>query len=156
MSFTIFKSCIESNVLTGFSCYFAGCMDCLRSRARKVSPISTSREYCFQSLIIYSLCVKWHVSLLLGNISIVKAKKQHYIQWCKHALDQCPVHAFYAYFTLRKPYTGQLFTFMDGLSSRAIFSQQSNLSFNCTGCQSKYYKGHSFRIGPATSDRRLN
>ena len=39
---------------------------------------------------------------------------------------------------------------MDGLSSRAFFSQQSNLSFNWTGCQSKYYKGHSSRIGAAT------
>ena len=91
------------------------------------------------------------MSLLLGNISIVKAKNQHYIQWCKHATDQCPVHAFYAYFMLRKPYTGQLFTFMDGSLSQAFFSQQSNLSFIWAGCQSKYYKGHRFRIGAVTS-----
>ena len=39
---------------------------------------------------------------------------------------------------------------MEG-SPLSTFSQQFNLSFILAGCQSKYYKGHSFRIGAATS-----
>ena len=75
-----------------------------------------------------------------------------YIQCCKHKIDQCPVLALSAYFALRKPDSGALFTFMDGSPlSRGFFSQQLNLSLIWAGCQSKYYKGHSFRIGAATS-----
>ena len=75
-----------------------------------------------------------------------------YLQCCKHDSNQCPVHALYEYRELVKTLTGPLFTFMDGSPlSRSFFSQQLNLSLMCAGCQLKYYKGHSFRIGAASA-----
>ena len=82
-----------------------------------------------------------------------KGKSQTlFIACCSHECDQCPVHALHAYFCLRKPVQGPIFTFMDGSPiSRAYFTKQLNLSLAYAGCPTTRYKGHSFRIGAATS-----
>lgn len=63
----------------------------------------------------------------------------------------CPVHALWMYFKLREPRSGPIFTFMHGSPvSRSFFAQQLNLSLHWSGCNTKLYKSHSFRIGKAT------
>lgn len=52
----------------------------------------------------------------------------------------------------QEPSSGPLFTFMNGTPvSRKYFSDQLCLSLNWCGLDSKQYKGHSFRIGAATT-----
>ena len=82
-----------------------------------------------------------------------KGKSQTlFIACCSHECDQYPVHALHAYFCLRKPVQGPIFTFMDGSPiSRAYFTKQLNLSLASAGCSTTRYKGHCFRKGAATS-----
>lgn len=64
----------------------------------------------------------------------------------------CPVSALNAYVQLRKTAHGPLFGFMDGTPvSRTYFSSQLKLSLNWAGLDHAHYKGHSFRIGAASS-----
>lgn len=66
-------------------------------------------------------------------------------------LLNCPVHALWMYFKLREPKNGPIFTFMDGAPvTRSFFAYQLNLSLCWSGCNTKLYKSHSFRIGKAT------
>jgi hypothetical protein len=64
----------------------------------------------------------------------------------------CPVQALWTFFQVRKPTSGPLFTFMDGSPvSRNYFTEQLRLSLIWCGLDSTRNKGHSFRIGAATT-----
>jgi hypothetical protein len=64
----------------------------------------------------------------------------------------CPVSALNEYLQLRKASNGPLFGFMDGSPvSRLFFSTQLRLSLNWAGLDPTKYKGHSFRIGAAST-----
>ena len=112
----------------------------------------------------HTLCVEDILfSYRLGDISGLeitfksykhsKGKQQTvFISCCKHDSNECPVHALHDYLILRMPSKGPLFTFMDDTPiSRSFFTQQLKLSLAWAGCSTKSYKGHSFRIGAATS-----
>ncbi|XP_053390619.1 uncharacterized protein LOC128553483 [Mercenaria mercenaria] len=64
----------------------------------------------------------------------------------------CPVAALKEYLHLRRASSGPVFGFMDGTAvSRTFFSTQLKLSLNWAGLAHARYKGHSFRIGAASS-----
>jgi len=64
----------------------------------------------------------------------------------------CPVKALWEYCKVRGQMDGPLFCFLDGTPiSRRFFTQKMQLSLNWANCSPKDYKGHSFRIGAATS-----
>jgi hypothetical protein len=69
----------------------------------------------------------------------------------KHS-GTCPVHALWDYCQVRGSQPGSLFCFLDGKSvSRQFFTQHIKLLLHWAGCNSKNYKGHSFRIGTAST-----
>jgi len=75
-----------------------------------------------------------------------------YVESNKKDPEMCPVKALWHYFQVRKPTSGPLFSFMDGSAvSRAFFTEQLNLSLIWCGLDIKLYKGHSFRIGAAST-----
>ncbi|XP_052806562.1 uncharacterized protein LOC128235807 [Mya arenaria] len=64
----------------------------------------------------------------------------------------CPVAALWQFCKLRGSNPGPLFTFPDGSQvSRTFFSSNLRASLIFCGCDTTLYKGHSFRIGAATS-----
>ncbi|CAG2221488.1 unnamed protein product [Mytilus edulis] len=64
----------------------------------------------------------------------------------------CPVIAMSSYLTLVKHNSGPLFQFPCGTSvSYAFFSASLKAVLNFVGLNTPVYKGHSFRIGAATS-----
>ena len=64
----------------------------------------------------------------------------------------CPVRAMKEYCDLRAHLSGPLFSFMDGTPiSRKFFSQHLQFSLKWAGLDHTNFKGHSFRIGAATS-----
>ena len=101
-----------------------------------------------------------HTSSIITGMEITfksfkhsKGKEQIiFVASCNHDIDHCPVHALNTYFSLRQPQRGPIFTFMDGTPmSRSFFTQQLNLSLVWAGCSTSCYKGHSFRIGAAST-----
>lgn len=67
-------------------------------------------------------------------------------------VDLCPVHAVWEYCKMRGIQNGPLFCFMDGKPiPRQYFTRQLQLSLQWAGCDTAVYKGHSFRIGAASS-----
>ena len=80
--------------------------------------------------------------------------KQHtmYVQSNTKNTDLCPVLALWKYLLLRKTASGPLFAIFDGSPiSRKFFTEQLNLSLIWCDLDPKLYKGHSFRIGAATT-----
>ena len=66
--------------------------------------------------------------------------------------DFCPVTHMRAYLTLRGPAPGPLFVFPGGSPvTRSFFTENLNRSLIWAGFSPKTYKGHSFRIGAATT-----
>ncbi|CAG2194548.1 unnamed protein product [Mytilus edulis] len=62
------------------------------------------------------------------------------------------VHAVWEYCKMRGIQNGPLFCFMDGKPiPRQYFTRQLQLSLQWAGCDTAVYKGHSFRIGAASS-----
>lgn len=74
------------------------------------------------------------------------------VSCCNHDINQCPVHSLQQYFQLRQPTEGPLFTFLDGAAvSRSYFTRHLQMSLKWSNVSSSHYKGHSFRIGAATT-----
>ena len=64
----------------------------------------------------------------------------------------CPVSALLNYLKLAGHNSGPLFQFQEGIPITAYyFNQHLKLLLQAVGLSSDYYKGHSFRIGAATS-----
>ncbi|KAK6167546.1 hypothetical protein SNE40_021546 [Patella caerulea] len=70
-------------------------------------------------------------------------------------VSMCPVQAILAYLTLRGDFKGPLFSFLDGTPvSRQFFTTQLQTCLKWGwggGYTGGNYKGHSFRIGGATT-----
>ena len=70
--------------------------------------------------------------------------------------DTCPVAALAAYISYRGNSPGPLFIFPNTQPvSRQYFTDQLNLALRWCKLDTNYYKGHSFRIGAATTAARL-
>lgn len=68
----------------------------------------------------------------------------------------CPVNAVWEYCKLRGQLGGPLFCFLDGQPiPRHYFNQQLRLSLHWAGCSITNFKGHSFRIGAASTAASL-
>jgi hypothetical protein len=64
----------------------------------------------------------------------------------------CPVSALLNYLRLAGHSSGPLFQFQEGIPITAYyFNQHLKLLLQAVGLSSDYYKGHSLRIGAATS-----
>lgn len=75
-----------------------------------------------------------------------------FIPCCNDNIGQCPVHTLDQFFTIRKPESGALFSFMDNTPvSRSFFTTQLRASAQFAGLPHSNIKGHSFRIGAATT-----
>ena len=67
-------------------------------------------------------------------------------------VDGCPVTALYNYCKLRENSAGPLFTFMDGSPiTHQYFNQHLQASLKWANLDCNLYKGHSFRIGAAST-----
>lgn len=70
--------------------------------------------------------------------------------------NMCPVDALAKYLSVFKHNSGPLFQFMDGKPVPGSFiTAQLHKIIEFLGLNSKYYKGHSFRIGAATHAANL-
>ncbi|KAK3102234.1 hypothetical protein FSP39_009797 [Pinctada imbricata] len=68
----------------------------------------------------------------------------------------CPVDSLFKYCNLRDDSPGPLFMFMDGSPvTYNYFNQHLQLSLKWANLDCKVYKGHSFRIGAATTAAAL-
>lgn len=116
---------------------------------KRDDPILSVDDICFQ----YTNNVLSGVEIRFTHFKHSKNSAQTvYISCCRHEDDRCPVHALFQYLELRKARSGPLFSFMDGSPvSRAFFTKNLNLSLTWSGLSKQFYKGHSFRIGAATT-----
>ena len=70
--------------------------------------------------------------------------------------DICPVAAILAYLAVRPSVPGPLFIYEDGsYLSRSKLIQSLNHALPSAGIDPSFYKGHSFRIGAATTASAL-
>ncbi len=70
----------------------------------------------------------------------------------KHSGLFCPVQALANYLSFRSSQPGPLFMFPDGAPvSKSFFQKNLSLSLSFLNINSKTFKGHSFRIGAATT-----
>ena len=100
----------------------------------------------------YSLGTLQGVEIQFKNFKHCKEAKTLYVSCCNHHIDQCPVHSLLAYINFRKPSIGPLSTLFDGTQvTRVLFSKYLQLSLTYSGYLTSRYKGHSFRIGAATT-----
>ena len=92
---------------------------------------------------------------------IKKSKTDHYgsgayIFLARTNTDLCPVTAILNYLAIRPATLGPMFVFEDGAYlSRQKLVQSLNRSLAATGIDPQFYKGHSFRIGAATTAAAL-
>jgi hypothetical protein len=64
----------------------------------------------------------------------------------------CPVSALRTYYDVRGNVPGPLFILSDGLPvTRSYFATNFNIALQWANLDSRYYKGHSLRIGAATT-----
>ena len=73
----------------------------------------------------------------------------------KTGTDLCPVQALIRYLALRRPEAGPLFMTPSGAPlTRALLVKELQTALHSKGIQAAQYKGHSFRIGAATTAAR--
>jgi hypothetical protein len=64
----------------------------------------------------------------------------------------CPISAMLQYLAIRSSSPGPLFIFQDNrVLTRELFVSSVHQALSAEGVDSQYYKGHSFRIGAATT-----
>ena len=75
-----------------------------------------------------------------------------YILLARTTSDLCPVTALLSYLSIRPAGPGPLFIYQDGsYLSKAKLGQALNRVLTAAGIDPTFYKGHSFRIGAATT-----
>ena len=68
------------------------------------------------------------------------------------ATSICPVSALFNYLAVRPPGEGHLFITQEGTPlTKALFMQRVKAALSQAGMDTSWYKGHSFRIGAATT-----
>lgn len=79
------------------------------------------------------------------------SQKQFFVP-AQHDSNTCPVYSLRSYLNLRKTSSGPLFAFMnDSPIPRSYFDRHLRLALTYLGFDPSKYKGHSFRIGAATT-----
>ena len=108
-------------------------------------------------LSLQDFSVDSHTDPSVIRVTIKKSKTDQfgtgaYIFLARTNSDLCPVTALLNYLAARPPTDGPMFVFEDGsYLSRNKLVQSLNRSLIAAGIDPQYYKGHSFRIGAATT-----
>ena len=108
-------------------------------------------------LSLQDISVNSHTNPSIIRVTIKKSKTDQfgtgaYIFLARTNSDLCPVTALIDYLALRPTTKGPMFAFEDGsYLSRSKLVQSLNCSLVAAGIDPQFYKGHSFRIGAATT-----
>ena len=115
-------------------------------------PFHPSQHLCLEDISFRQESPQW---FFLVNVKI--SKTDQFRQGAQVVLgatgtDLCPVAALLDYLSARGPRAGPLFVLEDGEPlRRSLFVKHVQEALEATGLCGTHFKGHSFRIGAATS-----
>ena len=145
--------CFDNTMLWAACCVgFFGFMRCGEFTVPTPSAYDSQKHLSVKDIAVDSHSHPTMVAITLRHSKTDQLGKGTTIHLGKTAASICPVAALLQYLAIRPPGDGHLFITEQGIPlTKALFIQRVKDALGQAGMDTSRYKGHSFRIGAATT-----